>query len=462
MSHSKHSALGDPHLNARYGTFLWGSIIIVYHIMFNLSCMHATPVSSKEAGEDDTLMVNQADQLNEQMGQVSVSTEGETEAAASPSSVSTESAAAQSQEDESQPPMAQTDDSSSSASKKLTPRPKKTFLSSPYASSVRPSCSPKGGSHDYTVAMVGSACVAHSDVIKRMKWTEFVTQRPIHAKVFDKIYQQTLISLIQEVRHMQNLIRVRKLVKDGFRSNEAPFLNDDFLHRYTKEMMAKAYPLPVDQLKKMAGDLYPTLYQMWFARIVTNFCVRVLYGKELQEPMEAAIRSQMKRNEGLNKEVWYRTKDIEVYNHHGQWSVDNNPLRTVRDMLEDGAPFSQLAIQWSDGSRNASGDGSWRALSIFPKAVQSFLTQAVIGDISPIVAVPTPNNPQKFILVLLCDVQQPDNHPRQSLKEKRALAMRALMEIKMARCHKKMNALLQRLYPSRLLSAPKSSSSRAS
>ena len=69
MSHSKHSALGDPHLNARYGTFLWGSIIIVYHIMFNLSCMHATPVSSKEAGEDDTLLVNQADQLNEQMGQ---------------------------------------------------------------------------------------------------------------------------------------------------------------------------------------------------------------------------------------------------------------------------------------------------------------------------------------------------------------------------------------------------------
>ena len=125
-----------------------------------------------------------------------------------------------------------------------------------------------------------------------------------------------------------------------------------------------------------------------------------------------ALAKARKKWQMMQKSLQYRIGEIVIHNRTSGGS-DYEKIKEIASLLKTGdGVFSEIAYQSSDSkSSEKGGDCGWNMLENFDRPIQDFLRTASIGDISPIMALPTAGHPEKWVLVLYMDQRNPESGP---------------------------------------------------
>jgi hypothetical protein len=275
---------------------------------------------------------------------------------------------------------------------------------------------------DYSVAVVGKEVITHKDVLDRLELAMKFLGKAISEKNFRDNYDQTLHTLIDESRQRQGPNRYLAMVKKAYKTQYGKMFGPMAVQKELKNHLANIasnLKKTEEEFKISLGPLYYSFYRREEARVTYQMFLRFRHGHSAinRSLASKAIANARKKWLKQRDKVQYRISEIVVYNRDP--ALSKTTMAVISDALSEGSAFSMIAAEYSQApSREQNGDYGWHALDHFSQPVQTFLKTSEIGDMSPFIPLPTPRNPQKWVMVLFTDQHAPENKGPKSKQQK--------------------------------------------
>jgi parvulin-like peptidyl-prolyl isomerase len=174
------------------------------------------------------------------------------------------------------------------------------------------------------------------------------------------------------------------------------------------ETMAKNNNMTIAQFRGFLGPHYYSFYRRQESMVAFQRFLMVKSGpRAMRNIVSTAIAKARKKWKALQGADQYRISEIIIYNR-GEAGFSRDKIAELAALLSSGEAFSELASRSSESRTSQNnGDCGWHILDYFDRPIQDFLKNASIGDISPIIPLPTPRNPEKWALILVTDRRSP-------------------------------------------------------
>ena len=267
----------------------------------------------------------------------------------------------------------------------------------------------------FSVAVVGKQVVTDQDVKSRLAMEAVFLRRSITPKNYVKMYTDAALALVNEARQNQAPTLVLAMAKKSLQTQSVGVLLPEEIKKEVDERilsMAKGNAMTLNEFRLHLGPHYDPFYKRQESMITfQRFLVLKWGGRAMRNIADNAITKARKKWQAKQKSVQYRVGEIVIYNRRNDRS-DYQKISEIQSLLQAGeVVFSEMAYQESDAKTSENGgDCGWNVLEYFDRPVQDFLRAASIGDISPIIALPTAGNPEKWVVVLYRDQRNPEAH----------------------------------------------------
>jgi hypothetical protein len=264
----------------------------------------------------------------------------------------------------------------------------------------------------FSVAVVGKQVITDQDVKRRLAMEAVFLRRSITPKNYVKMYTDAALALVNEARQSQAPTLLLAMAKKSLQTQSVSALLPEEIKKELDDRilaMAKGNAMTLDEFRSYLGPHYDPFCERQEAMITFQRFVMLKWGsRAMRNIADNAIAKARKKRQAKQKSVQYRVGEIVVYNRRNDGS-DYQKILEIQRLLQGGdVVFSEMAYQESDAKTNENGgDCGWNVLEYFDRPVQDFLRTASIGDISPIIALPTARNPEKWVVVLYKDQRHP-------------------------------------------------------
>jgi hypothetical protein len=265
----------------------------------------------------------------------------------------------------------------------------------------------------FSVAVVGKQVITDQDVKSRLAMEAVFLHRSITPKNYVKMYTDAALALVNEARQNQAPNLLLAMAKKTLQTQSVSVLLPEEIKKEVDERilaMAKANAMTLNQFRLHLGPHYNSFYKRQESMITFQRFLILKWGaRAMRNIADNAIKKARKKWQTKQKSVQYRIGEIVIYNRRNDPS-DYQKISDIQSLLQGGeVVFSEMAYQESDAKTNENGgDCGWNVLEHFDRPVQDFLRTASIGDISPIIALPTARNPEKWVVVLYRDQRNPE------------------------------------------------------
>lgn len=276
---------------------------------------------------------------------------------------------------------------------------------------------PQHSLHSFSVAVVGKQVVTDQDVKRRLAMEALFLRRAITPKNYAKMYTDAAVALVNEARQNQAPNLLLAMAKKSFQTQAVSTLLPEEIKKEVDDRiraMAKGNGMTLDQFRLHLGPHYDPFYKRQESMITFQRFLMLKWGsRAMRNIADHAIAKARKKWQAKQNSVQYRVGEIVIYNRRNDGS-DYQKIMDIQGLLQTGdVVFSEMAYQESDAKTNENGgDCGWNVLEYFDRPVQDFLRTASIGDISPIIALPTARNPEKWVVVLYRDQRHPETNTR--------------------------------------------------
>jgi hypothetical protein len=259
----------------------------------------------------------------------------------------------------------------------------------------------------FAVAFVGKEVITHQDVCDRLDMEAQLLHREISTKDYKRLYIQAANALINEARQRQAPRRLFSMATKFYQTQAVTALTQSEIDKEVKdrmENMAKNNNMSLAEFQKFLGSHYKTFYRRQESMVAFQRFLMVKWGaRAMRNIVDKAIAKARKKWLAMRGADRYRVSEIVIYNRSGQ-GLEYDQIKEIQGLLANGEPFADLANRSSDAhTSEMGGDCGWQVLSYFDRPIRDFLTHASVGDISPIIALPTERNPEKWVIVLWMD-----------------------------------------------------------
>lgn len=264
----------------------------------------------------------------------------------------------------------------------------------------------------FSVAVVGKQVITDQDVKSRLAMEAVFLRRSITPKNYVKMYTDAALALVNEARQNQAPNLVLAMAKKSLQTQSVSVLLPEEIKKEVEDRilaMAKGNAMTLNEFRLHLGPHYDPFYKRQESMITFQRFLMLKWGsRAMRNIADNAIAKARKKWQAKQKSVQYRVGEIVMYNRRNDGS-DYQKISEIQSLLQGGdVVFSEMAYQESEAKTNENGgDCGWNVLEYFDRPVQDFLRKASIGDISPIIALPTARNPEKWVVVLYRDQRNP-------------------------------------------------------
>ncbi len=263
----------------------------------------------------------------------------------------------------------------------------------------------------FSVAVVGKQVITDQDVKSRMAMEAVFLRRSITPKNYVKMYTDAALALVNEARQNQAPNLLMAMAKKSLQTQSVTVLLPEEIKKEVDERilaMAKGNAMTLKEFRSHLGPHYDPFYKRQESMTTFQRFLMLKWGsRAMRNIADNAITKARKKWQAKQKSVQYRVGEIVIYNRRND---AHQKILEIESLLQRGeVVFSEMAYQESEAKTNENGgDCGWNVLEYFDRPVQDFLRKASIGDISPIIALPTARNPEKWVVVLYRDQRNPE------------------------------------------------------